>query len=42
MNVLTLQRLLGHSDLSVINRYVKLLKDDLQEAHEQYGVVDNL
>lgn len=42
MNILTLQRLLGHSDLSVINRYVKFLKDDLQQAHEQFGVVDNL
>jgi integrase/recombinase XerD len=42
MNVLALQRLLGHSDLSTINRYVKLLKDDLRVAHEQHGVVDNL
>jgi len=42
MNVLALQRLLGHSDLSVINRYVKLVDDDLQTAHEQFGAVDNL
>lgn len=42
MNVLALQRLLGHSDLSVINRYVKLLDGDLRAAQDEYGVVDNL
>lgn len=42
MDVLTLQRLLGHADLSVINRYVKLLSDDLAIAHGAYGVVDSL
>lgn len=42
MDVLTLQRLLGHADLSVINRYVKLLHEDLRAGAEQFGVVDNL
>jgi site-specific recombinase XerD len=42
MNILALQRLLGHADLSVINRYVKLLDGDLRSAHEEHGVVDSL
>lgn len=42
MDLLALQRLLGHADLSVINRYVKLVDSDLQVAHEKHGVVDNL
>lgn len=41
-DVATLQRLLGHTDLRVINRYLKLLNEDLQHAHEQYGPVDVL
>lgn len=42
MDVITLQRLMGHSTLAIINRYLKLLSDDLRAAHEKYGVVDNL
>lgn len=42
MDVITLQRLLGHSTLAIINRYLKLLSDDLKASHEKYGVVDRL
>lgn len=42
MDVITLQRLLGHADLSVINRYLALVEDDLRQAHGKYGVVDNI
>lgn len=42
MDVITLQRLMGHSTLAIINRYLKLLSDDLRIAHEKFGVVDNL
>ncbi|MBI1294284.1 tyrosine-type recombinase/integrase [bacterium] len=42
MDVVTLQRLMGHADLSVIDRYLALLDEDLQRAHDRYGVVDNL
>jgi integrase/recombinase XerD len=42
MDVITLQRLLGHSTLAIINRYLKLLSEDLKKSHEKYGVVDNL
>ena len=42
MDVVTLQRLLGHADLSVVNRYLALVEDDLRQAHSKYGVVDNI
>lgn len=42
MDIITLQRLLGHSDLRAINRYLALVTDDLRRSHQQYGVVDNL
>lgn len=42
MDVVSLQRLLGHADLSVIMRYVKQTKDDLQKSHSEHGPVDSL
>ena len=42
MDIVTLQRLMGHADLSVLDRYLDLLDEDLQRAHDRYGVVDNL
>lgn len=41
-DVVTLQRLLGHSDLTVINRYLALVDDDLRASHAQHGVIDHL
>lgn len=38
----TLRQLLGHSDLSVILRYLGLTEEDLKDAHGQYGPVDNM
>lgn len=42
VDLLTLQRLLGHADLSVLRRYVKQNTDDLQVAHAQASPVDRL
>ena len=42
MDVATLQRLLGHSSLEVVLRYLDLVDDDLRRASGKYGVVDNL
>ena len=42
MDLIALQRLLGHSSLAVINRYIKSFDDDLRVAHEQFSVADNL
>ena len=40
MNVYALQRLMGHSDLSILRRYLAQTEDDLRRAHEQHGPVD--
>ena len=42
MNIYALQRIMGHSDLSVLRHYLSLVEDDLQEAHRSFGAVDNL
>lgn len=42
MDIITLQRLMGHSSLAIINRYLKLVTSDLKESHSKYSVVDNL
>lgn len=39
-DLLTLQRLLGHADLSVIKRYVKQNDVDLRNAHTAFSPVD--
>jgi site-specific recombinase XerD len=41
-DVITLQRLLGHANLSIINRYLAFVDEDLRKSHEKHGVVDNL
>lgn len=42
MNIYALQRLMGHSDLTVLMRYLALVESDLEDAHRSYGAVDNL
>jgi integrase/recombinase XerC len=39
-NVLSIQRLLGHSDLSVLKRYIKQNAEDLRAAHAASSPVD--
>lgn len=36
-NVFALQRILGHSSISVTQLYVHLVRDDLAECHEEYS-----
>jgi site-specific recombinase XerD len=38
-NVLALQRLLGHTELSITTRYVAFTTDDLSDAHQKYSPV---
>jgi len=42
LDVLSLQKMLGHADLSVINRYVKQSQDDLKQRHDEHSPVDRL
>jgi len=42
MDVYSLQRLMGHGDLSMPRRYLAQTIGDVQRAHERSGPVDNL
>lgn len=42
MNVYALQQIMGHSDLSILRRYLALVEQDLAEAHRKHGAVDNM
>jgi integrase len=42
IDTISLQRLMGHSDQSVLQRYLKQDKLDLQIAHRRAGLLDRL
>ena len=42
VDIFSLQRLMGHSDLSTLRRYLAQNADDLKTAHERGGPVDKL
>ncbi|MHB0858595.1 MAG: tyrosine-type recombinase/integrase [Anaerolineae bacterium] len=42
MDIFSLQRLMGHSDLSVLRRYLAQTEDDLRLAHRRVGLADKL
>jgi len=42
MPVFQLAALMGHEGLQVLQRYLRLIDDDLRAAHEQHGAVDRL
>jgi integrase/recombinase XerD len=41
VDLITLSRLMGHSSLAMLQRYLKQLPDDLREAHQRASPVDN-
>ena len=41
MDVFSLQRLMGHTDLQVMRRYLAQTDDDLRTAHAKASPVDN-
>jgi len=42
MDVFSLQRLMGHSSLAVLRKYLDQAQEDLETAHKQHGAVDTL
>jgi len=42
MDIYSLQKLMGHADLTVLRRYLAQTQDDLAEAHRKAGPVDHL
>lgn len=41
-SVFAVKNFLGHESLQVLERYAKLLQDDLKSAHAQFGAADSL
>ena len=41
-DVFSLQKLLGHSDLTMTRRYAELSQTDVQEKHRQFSPADRL
>ena len=42
MDIVTLSKLMGHSDLQVLTRYLAQVTEDLRVAHSRYSPVDGL
>jgi len=42
MDIFSLQRLMGHADISILRRYLAQTHDDLLVAHRRHGPVDGL
>lgn len=42
VDIYSLQKLMGHSDLTLLRRYLNQTEDDLRQAHRKAGSVDNL
>jgi len=41
-DIIALQKLMGHTDLQVLRRYLAQTDTDLQRAHNKGGPVDNM
>lgn len=42
MDIFVLARLMGHSDISTLKKYLAFVAEDLAEEHKDHGVIDNL
>jgi len=42
VDIYTLAKLMGHSSIAVLSRYLKITEDDTREAHRKAGPVDHL
>jgi len=41
-NVFTLKELLGHTSLTIVNKYVALAQADIENQHRQFSPADRL
>lgn len=42
MDIYSLQRIMGHSNLTVLRRYLAITDDDAANAHRRHGAVDSI
>ncbi len=42
MNIYVLAKIMGHADIQVLGKYLRLVENDLRAAQTAYGVVDNI
>jgi site-specific recombinase XerD len=42
MDVFALQQIMGHSDLTMLRKYLAQVQADLETAHKRHGAVDNM
>ena len=42
MSVYHLARLMGHTDISTLRHYLDLVQEDVREAYNKFGIVDNI
>ncbi len=42
MNIYVLARLMGHSDIMVLKKYLPLVEQDMRGSHEDSGPIDHM
>jgi hypothetical protein len=42
MDLFSLQRLIGHTDIAILRQYLALAESDAEAAHKKVGPVDNM
>ena len=42
MNIYALQQMMGHTELTTLQRYLALVEADIEQAHRNHGAVDNM
>ena len=42
VDIFSLQKLMGHSDIQILRRYLQQTEEDIRSAHELGGPVNNL
>jgi len=42
VDIISLQKLMGHSDIQILRRYLQQTEEDIRQAHKLGGPVDHL